>query len=257
MVRAQDNSGATLRDTGRRRRSRPGTCFRRDGYVLLETVIATGLLVLGIAVLGAQIQTADRASHEMDLKIRALMLAQMQLAHLDTGLIEIDSIDEEQEEDFGPRYQNFAWRLITEETATEELFRLTLEVLYLVREDYDEDFDFDEAEVLCKFYVFRAKPKPLNFAEDFGMKEEDLEQMAEKLEELGIDGLAPDSFDPSILAKLDSEELIEVLPVLADVFGIDISGMMASLPPDVLDALREQGLLDGLGGEGDSGEGGF
>ncbi|MCC6649873.1 MAG: hypothetical protein IT348_01845, partial [Candidatus Eisenbacteria bacterium] len=98
--------------------------------MLLETVIASGLLVLGLAVLGSQVQPADKSIQRMELQMRALMLAEMQLAHLDTGLIEINSIDDVEEEDFGPRYQSNGWRLTTDETRTENLFRLKLEILH-------------------------------------------------------------------------------------------------------------------------------
>ena len=39
-------------------------------------------------------------------------------------------------------------------------------------------------------------------------------------------------------------------------FGMDLGDMAGQLPPEVLAALQEAGLLDGGGGEGDTGKGG-
>ena len=64
---------------------------RRHAWVLLETVIATGLLILVLTVIGVQLQDARLAVKKMERNARALMLAEMQLAQLDLGLIELES----------------------------------------------------------------------------------------------------------------------------------------------------------------------
>ena len=234
---------------------------RRPAWLLLETVIATGLLILGLAVIGAQVQDADTSIRKMQLRLRALMLMEATLAELDLGLVELDSIDEEQEEEYGPRYPDFGWRLTTEETAIEDMFLLKVEVLYLPQEtedygDYQEgDFDFDEAETLLTTYALRVTPRPLNLEEEFGLDEEEFLGISEKLSDLGIQGLDAASLDMTILAKVDLEEFMEVLPVLADVFGIDITSLVGALPPDLANILEEGGLLGEEGEEGVGGEG--
>lgn len=231
---------------------------RRGGYVLLETVVATGLLVLGLAVLGSQVHHADKSIRRMDLQMRALMLAEMQLAHLDTGLIEINSIDDVEEKDFGPRYPSYGWRLTTDETRTENLFRLTLEILHYRRNDYDSDeFDYDEAEVLYTFYLFRAKVQPLNFAQDFGLREEELTDLADKLQECSGGELDPEDLDPRFLATLDLEQLIKCLPVIAQSFGQTPEQVIGGLPPEYRDLIESSGMFGELfGGEGDANGGG-
>src|SRR3990170_1677399 len=136
----------------------------RRGYVLLETVIATGLLIVGLAVLGAQIQDSDTAIRQMRLRLRAMTLAEQQLAQMDLGLIELDSVDEVQEGDFGPRYPDFGWRLITEPTAIEGMYRLTVEILYLIREDAykEDDFDYEAAETVFTTYSIRPTPQAMD-----------------------------------------------------------------------------------------------
>ena len=86
------------RSTGTNRCPR-GDTSRRQGWVLLETVLATGLLIVGLAVIGAQIQDSRSSVYRMKLDLQAMALAEMKLAELDLGLVELDSFDEVQEEE--------------------------------------------------------------------------------------------------------------------------------------------------------------
>jgi hypothetical protein len=224
---------------------------RRGGYVLLETVIATGLLIVGLAVIGGQVQDAQMSVRKMDRKLRAMMLAEQQLGELEMGLIEIDSVDEVEEEDFGPRYPDYAWRLTTEETSLEQMFLLKLEILFKLREEeyQEDDFDFDNAEALFTIYRMQAVPEPVNFAADFGMTEDELLELSEKFSEIGIEGLDPEAFDLSFFQGVDFEELIESLPLIMDALGMDLSDFTSRLPPDLLQQLEESGVF---GDESDS-----
>ena len=234
--------------------------LRRRGYVLLETVVALGLLLFGLTVIGTQVQESYGAIHKIRLRLEAMQLAESQLAMLDLGLIELDSADEVQEENFGPRYPHFAWRLTINETADQALFLLQIDILYKLREDPEEtfdedDFDFDNAKTVYTLYAMRPGPPQLDLASEFGLTEKEVEELSEKLEALGVEGLSTEAFDPSILAKLDFEELIEVLPSLLDAFGIKLDDIIGSLPPEALEALQESGLLDSVGERGAGGEG--
>lgn len=229
---------AALRAAGGRR--------GRAGYVLLETVVATGLLLVGLAVIGAQVQSADTAVRKVDREMRAMMLAEQHFAELDLGLIELDTVDEIQEEDFGPRYPDYGWRLTIEETVIDRMFLLKLEILHHYREEEyrEDDFEFDLAETLFIVYAMRATPQPVDFGAEMGLNEEELIDLGEKLGDLGIEGLDPEAFDLALLGKIDFEELIEALPVILDAFGMDISEMAATLPPDLLRQLQESGMFD-------------
>jgi len=235
---------------------------RRRAWVLLETVIATGLLITGLAVIGAQVQQADKEVRSMRLRLQAMMLAETKLAELDMGLVELDSVDEIQEEQFGPRYPAFAWRLTTEPTALDDMYVLKLEVLYLPtdvleRSDYQEgSFDFDAAETLHTLYAMRTSPQPLNLAEDFGLDDEEVVELNDQLALLGIPGLTADALDPALLARLDFEAFLEVLPVIADAMGLDISSLLGALPRSLLDSLQSSGLLDDAGNLNPRGRGG-
>jgi hypothetical protein len=188
-----------------------------------------------------------------------MTLAEQQLAELDLGLIELDSVDEVQEGDFGPRYPDFGWRLITEPTAIEGLYRFTVEVLYLVRMDAykEDDFDYQAADTLFTTYAFRPAPQALDLGVDFGLNDEELASVSEKLNNAGVPGLDAQSFDPAILAKLDFEQMVEVLPVLLDALGMELGDLKALIPPEVLEELEKSGKLNELdGAKKPEGEGG-
>lgn len=230
---------------------------RSRAYVLLETVIATGLLVVGLAVIGAQIQDSDTTIRNMELKIRAMHLSQMHLAKMSLGLIDFESVDDIEEEDFGPRYPKFGWRVTHDETAIVGLKSMTLEILHRpLREDDDETFEFDDAPVLFTLHTLQAAPEPLDLTLDFGLPEDQLEELSTKFADLGIEGLDPMSLDPTILAKLDFEDFMRALPLLLEAFGMDVGDLAGSLPPSLREMLESTGTLEDPNQEGEQRRGG-
>lgn len=225
---------------------------RRKAYVLLETVVATGLLVVGLAVLGAQVQNAQSSVRKMERRIRAIMLAEQQLAELEMGLVELQSVDEVEEGDFGPRHPDYGWLLTTEETAIENMYLLQLDVLHYLREDeYREDeFEFDDAETLYTIHIMKAAPQPVHFGEDFGLGEEELLELTKRLGELGIPDLDPTSFDMRFFQNVDFEELLQTAPLLLEALGMDIRSLTAMLPPQLLREIQESGVLEGSANSG-------
>jgi len=230
-----------------------GRIRRRRAYILLETVVAAGMLVVGLAVIGAQFHDSQMAIRRMERRVRAMTLAEQQLAYLDLGLIELESIDEVEEGDFGPRFPDWGWRMRTEPTAVDAMFRLTVEIQHYFREDeYRKDtFPHDDAETVYSVYLFRARPQSIDLAADFGLTEDEYDKVAERLATAGVPGLDAAAFDPKVLAKLDSEELLKALPVVLDALGIDIGALKSLIPPEVLQELKDSGVLDDeQGGEG-------
>ncbi len=242
-----------------RRESSLGARFCRRGYVLLETVIATGLLIVGLAVIGAQVQSADTSVRKMDRELRAMLLAEQQLAELDLGLIELDSLDEVEEGDFGSRQPDWGWLMTTEPTVVEGLFRLRIDIFYLPLDgDYQEDsFEYDEAERMFTAYTFRATPRSIDFAADYGLNEEEFEDLASKFADLGIP-VDPSNFNPALdTLSLPFEDLVAMLPLVMDAMGLDLDQLTAALPREVLDQLREAGVFGDEGEAGtDAGDGG-
>jgi hypothetical protein len=92
----------------------------------------------------------------------------------------------------------------------------------------------------------KPTPRPLDLGADFGLDDEEMIELGEKLDVMGIEGLSVDALDPTILASLNFEEFLEVLPLLADALRIDVSQLLGSLPPNLMDALEQSGVLDAL-----------
>ncbi len=234
--------------------SRVGRRARCGGYILLETVVATGLLIVGLAVIGAQVQSADTSVRTMDRELRAMMLAEQQLAELDLGLIELESLDEVEDGDFGSRQPDWAWRMTTDPTVVEGLFRLRIDVFYHHREDdYSQDsFDYDAAEMMFTAYAFRAAPRSIDFAADYGLNEEEFDELSKKFIDLGIP-IDPSNFSPGAdMLDRPFDELIEILPLVMEAMGLDFDQLAAVLPKDVLDQIRDSGVL---GDDADNGDG--
>ena len=177
---------------------------------------------------------------------------------MDLGLVELDSVDEVQEGDFGPREPDWGWRLTTELTAVDGMFRLKLEILHHIREDdyQEDDFPYDDAEREFTAYAFRPAPQALDLAADYGLTEEELIDVSERLAQAGLQGFDVTAFDPAMLAKLEMEELIKSLPILLDALGLQLGDLEDLLPPEILRELEDAGLLEGDGESGDGGEGG-
>ena len=69
-------AGARGSDGATRRQRFRSTASRRRGYVLLENTVATGLLIVGLAVIGSQVQSADLSVKKMERKLQAILLSE-------------------------------------------------------------------------------------------------------------------------------------------------------------------------------------
>lgn len=227
---------------------------RRPAYLLLETVIATGLLIMALAVIGVQVQRSHHSIRDMERDARALTLAEQFLAEMDLGLVELDSLNNIEEGDFGPRFPDWGWRMVIEKTSIDEMFLLQIEILYLRREqDYRQDsFEYDDAEVVETLYAMRSLPERVDFALDFGLNDEEVAELTDRMAEAGLPDFDPYSFNMrDFFGNTPSEELLKQLPLLMDKFGFELEDVAAFVPPDLLEELKGMGLF-GEEGETDS-----
>jgi len=239
--------------------ARPAASAKRRAYLLLETVIATGLLIMALAVIGVQVQKSHHSIRDMDREIRALTLAERFMAEMDLGLVELDSLNDIEEGDFGPRFPDWGWRMVIEDTAIDELYLLEIEILYLKREgNYTQDtFEYDQAEVVQRLYAMRPLPERVDFALDFGMNDEELEELTDRMAEAGLTDFDPYSFNMrDFFGNTPSEELLKQLPLLMDKFGFELDDVAAFVPPDLLQELKDMGLFGEPEEGGEDGEGG-
>lgn len=228
---------------------------RCPGYLLMEVVIALGLLTLGLATIGIQIQKAYDTSRDTQRILRAMHLAQSKMAELDARLIEDvdEAIEDDLEEEFGRLFPDFAWRLRLEPTQTENLWLVQLHILYQERQDVEEEeFDFDEAEVVYTLRTLRATPATIDPSRDFGADEEAMEDLAAALAGTDLD---PYNLDLSLLNQIPTEQLIELLMAFQEAGLLEGVNLGSMLPPEIMDLLGEAGAGDiGTSGAG-GGEG--
>jgi hypothetical protein len=211
--------------------------------------VALGLLVLGMATIGMQIQNAYEATHETQHMLRAMNLAESKLAELEAGLIQnVDSaIEDDLEEEFGPLFPRHAWRLRIEPTETPELWLIQLEILYQPRFDVEEEFDFDEAEVLFTLRTLRATPVTIDPARDFGADEEAMLHLAEALSGTEID---PNAIDLRAIGQLPIEQLLELLAAFEEAGLLQGVDLRALLPAEILQMMEDAGADLGTNGAG-------
>lgn len=245
---------------GRRRRGplAPRGPLARRAYLLLETVIATGVLIVGLAVIGAQVQDAVTTVRTMDERSRAMLLAEQHMAEIGLGLIKLDSADDEQEEEFGPRYPEFGWRLTIDDTAVDELFLLKLEILHFPREDFDDEFDFDVARVIHTVYTMRQNPKnpaiPLSTISTAGGNQQSSEDDDDPLEDIDCECFDGLEFDLSCFVQLEIVDMI-ALGECMQKLNIDPSKLglpQIEIPPEIMTLLGEYGFGRGLEGADDA-----
>lgn len=204
----------------------------------MEVVVAVGILVVGLAFVGMQIQNASRAGRRAERAMRALLLAESTFTELDAGLIIPDG--EETEREYGPLFPDYGWRLrIEPHPNMPDLNQVTLDVLHQPRQDVKEEFDFDEADVVHRLYTLRVTPTNIDLTRDFGMTEEQADELSEKLSGATEGGIDPRNLSPALFANLDLEELLEVAPALLEAFGMSMNDLMEVLPEELQRLLEE------------------
>lgn len=168
-----------------------GTAWRvprraRHGAILLEVVLALGLLIFGMAVIGAQVRSALAAARECDMGMRAAMLTDTVLAELDANVIRPDLNDDEITGDFGVRAPGFTWRIEIEPCDTPNLFMATIDIGFSADQVADQiasptyEIDFDDPDVKIVRTAYRLYPTPpdVNMERDYGLTPEDLDLLA-------------------------------------------------------------------------------
>jgi hypothetical protein len=247
---------------------------RQSGFLLLEIVVAVGLLVFGLAMLGSRLQRSEALTHETDELARVIFLAESKLAELDTGLV---VPEQDVRSDFGKLFPRYGWRMRITPTSGDSasllsalqgstnpaelgMFFIELEVLFDAARVPEQDFDFENAQVVQRYYTLRAPPRSIDLSADFGLEEEIAEKMNEDLANAGINGFDVHDFNPTIFRDMDLEQLQEVLPIFMQAFDMTASQLVNMLPQNMrgevqawLDSIADDAGLGDEDGEGGTG----
>lgn len=253
--------------------------LQMPGFLLLEVVVAVGLLVMGMAVIGAQLQSATDRTYETNHMARVVFLAESKLAEMDTGLLELEL---EQEDEFGNLFPFYGWRLLAVPLPEDPnptsprhpldtpMVSVTLQILYDPERDLetDEEFDFEEAVVLKTYHTLRTLPRPLDLTTDFGLDEERAAEINDQLSVVGGGSVNVNELNPAMFRDMSMEELLEVLPVLMPALGVGEESVLNMVPAEIRPLLEtifaeqraeaggeSDGTESGDGGTGDTGTG--
>jgi len=227
----------------------------RPGAALLEVVVALGILLMAMAMVGMAIRNSDRIARDAVEKSRALMLTEQLITYLDTGQEAFKDVANQREAsgyfsvDAPP---GWSWSVSMEKDPNVEgMERVTVKVI-----EGDPDAPEDEQRPLLVTHFLRAEKRNINLQEDFGMTEEQVTQITEAIPG-GAALFDPTDFDPTSLARLDMDTLKEVLPMIMEQFGAMAGGLPGGMSPEQMmnqlqrdpNAMRElQGLAQGMQG---------
>jgi hypothetical protein len=256
----------------------------RRGAMLLEVIVSMGLLLFGMVMVGLQINAGLDAARQADIRTRAVMLADSRFAELDSGALVLDELETEIDGDFGIRrqgepaevpYPGYTWRIQVEERDVSGIFETDVEstqglVFYALRLDigynesqvaeqiadpeYEIEFDDEGRKIVRTVYRLWPKPADINLARDFGMEDEQVEELLDGLEmaaqqadETGL----PDELSGGGEDAMDLSTMVELLrQVMAAGGGGFDPRMLTQLPAEQYGMATE--LVDALFGRGDT-----
>lgn len=208
----------------RTRRAR-GARTTRPGVVLLEVVLAVSLLLLAMALVGMAFRNGNEHVHRAERISRSMLLADRLLGELDIGVLSVPvpqegtPVQETTGTFGGEAAEGISWRIAgTSNPDMPDVIALEVEVF-----EGAPDAQPDERKTIVLTHMFKALPKPINMQEDFGLTEEQTEQIKQAIPG-GEQVFNPSSFNPQQIAKLDMDMLTQLLPVLIQAFGGEAVG---------------------------------
>src|SRR5579871_1963008 len=98
----------------------------QTGFTLVEMIVATLLLAIGVVAALAAISTGIQATYKADRLQTAALLAERKLGQIELEASNLTGGD--QQGDFGKLYPEFRWRESVESTSYPDLFQVTVTI---------------------------------------------------------------------------------------------------------------------------------
>ena len=231
----------------------------RRGLVLLEVVVSLGVLLVAIAVVGVVFHNGQENVVRAEKLMRGMIMSERLIAEIDTnsGLLDV-----EQREQSGffrdeETLAGMSWKVTANPSQrVEGLLEIDVEIFI-----GDPDGEPEMREYVMGTRIFRALPRGIDLENDFGLDEEQVTQITDQIPG-GAQLIDPRNFDPRMLASLDMDTLIEMLPTLIAAFGQNFAGgqldqIIAAIQSGDTSALQQiAGQRGGMGFPGGMGGGG-
>lgn len=239
---------------------------RRQGIILLEVLIALALLVAGLAVVGAQMQSGLQAAYESDMATRAVLLADTKMAELRAGVLEPERVDDILKGDFGITYPGYTWVMRFDETESDGLMSVELQIRYdqamkdrrIASPREQIQVDEEEGSVIWEVYALYPQPADVNMERDYGIPTDELTMLAAGGFLSGGGESGDGSGDGSGEGGPGGEagtllgKLAEILAAYPDIIqpdgGIDVRALTALPADDFRELLSIYNMLTGGGG---------
>jgi hypothetical protein len=228
--------------------------------MLLEVIVALGLLVFGMVMVALQIDSGLKVARSNDLQTRAMMLVDSKLNEIESGIIQPNEAQGEMKGDFGILYPGYTWMIKIDPTDIEGFYMATITIGYRADavqgqiDDPQKQIDFEDqgTKILRTAYRLFPKPADVNLERDFGLTEDDMNQMLTALSGINAaagvgDGTADTGTDGGANGLPDGQNLADLIKSFmdsSDSGSIDLR-MLQNLPDDQYLALA--GVLESLG----------
>lgn len=220
----------------------------RRGVALLEVVVSLGILLVAMSVIGFTFRNGQHNLTMAEQMARAQLATEELITHIDTGYLLLT--EPVQTGGFGDETEaGLAYRIFVNPSQTVPgLFEIDIEIHM-----GDPNGADNEHQLILANRILRVEPRGLDFERDFGMDEEQIQALSEAIPG-GAQALDPKNFDPRMLAKLDLDQLTELLPVLLQAFGSkltqgQIDKLMEAVQSGDLSGLQKAGQQISGGGQ--------
>ncbi len=232
------------------------------GLVLLEVVVSLGVLLVAIAVVGVVFHNGQENVVRAEKLMRGMIMSERLIAEIDTnsGLLDVEQREQSGYFRDEETLAGMSWKVTANPSQrVEGLLEIDVEIFI-----GDPDGEPEMREYVMGTRIFRALPRGIDLENDFGLDEEQVTQITDQIPG-GAQLIDPRNFDPRMLASLDMDTLIEMLPTLIAAFGQNFAGgqldqIIAALQSGDTSALQQiagqrggMGLPGGMGGGGQGG----
>lgn len=264
----RSKSIASGRDALWWRRAPVGRARGRRGAALLEVVLSVSILVIAMGIIGFAFRNGQLDIDRAELRTRAMMATEQVLTNIDLATL---PIVQQAEATTGGQMTDLSGAMDIDAppgmsyrvmAGMDPMIPGTARVQVDI---FNGDPTDENSPLILSTMVLRAPPRPINLGRDFGLSDEQLQQLTDAIPG-GAAVLDPAAVDPKALASLDLDMLAQILPMLMQAFGgqlgeaqmQQIMEAIQSGDQGQIEQLQQQlggagGLPGGQGGQGAQG----
>ena len=238
--------------------TRPANRHARPAAVLLEVVLALALLMIAMGVIGFTFRNGQYFIERSERLTRAMLMTEKLIVEMDSGLLAMDEREVTgtfETDGISETMPGLSFEILSEPSPS-IVGLLNIEINIFLGSPEDED----SRQLVLQTHVVRPLPQGLDFERDFGLDQEQIEQLTEAIPG-GAALFDPNNFDPRSLASLPIDQLVEILPSLLQAFGGQlgqgqIDQFLNAVESGDLSGLQNGGNIPGLNGGGGNNNGG-